>query len=615
MRLRRLLVAFPAAVGLSLPFAALGPPVAAVTYNPSVEAHVNFGPIGSVEGYNWTGDATVDISVNGNLVADDHPLDAPPAFHVDATLSPGDTVTVTGNTTAVVKTLVVAAHGLTLADFANDTATGTASPVPEAMFNVCPMFAGSPPCMTPTVDPVTGDWTADFGTIPFDFTYGMNLMVRQNDGDDDATVTALQVPNPIVQAWDTHGVAINGWTPNSQVTLSVDDTGDAEGPFQWTVTTDAIGSYWDAMPEGAFNPLQPSWSVAATGDVPQLGGTVTKTLVLPDPIPVPEFSGPVVSDTLTGTLSEYAVGPGSRVMMIAFCEGGSTMGTTWLTQSDPANGAFSVDTSVAPSPNSGWGDACTTPVYAVSYRIYDLDGDEFQAWWLNQPTPQINGVPEAVSDGQWIEFGGTGWDLGTVQVVQCQVVNGILGDCDGSTQQELLTNPAEGWPFSGAEFFTGMNVNRFIEVSGQPVDCAVEGSCAIAVFEPFRPGTSAWVPLTMVTVDVEGAAKGTVSTVTGSATVSGTVTASTATGVHLFGELRQRLGRTRVVVGWFDTWVYVDPAQGPTTWSVVVDPQTGQAFGSGKAQLTVNVNLGDEGNVGDQDVVTISLSSSKPARR
>jgi hypothetical protein len=615
MRLRRLGLACGSTAALLLPLLAFGPSVGAVSV-PVIWAHVaDAGPTGSIEGYEWAGDSSVDVSVNGSLVADDHALDNPPAFFLPYQgLKAGDVVTVIGNTTATEKSVTVANQQLTLVDVGADTAVGVVSPAPEWGFSACATMPGNPPCVTPLVDSITGGWVADFSGV-FDLQYGSSITLSQPDVDGDLTISDRRIPMPTVQAWDVHGVAADGWASESVVTLSVDDPGDAAPAYAWQVTTDAAGAYWSPMPDGPFNPLQPGWVVSATGDVPVLGGSVTKSLTLPDPIPIPGVSGTVVSDALDGTVSMSTVGAGSRVEVIAFCQGGTPMGTTRGTQLAADVAAFSFDMAEQPlGPVYGFGDICAAPILNLSYRLYDADGDMFQVWWLTEPAPQLGGVPDLVSDGQWIDVFGTGWDLGAVRVAQCELVEGAVGDCDLATGGVVTTSPMEGWPYASAQFGLGMSVQRFIQAGDHEVDCAVPARCAVAAVELYRDGVAAWVPLTLVSLDVEAAAKGTVSTVTGSATVSGTLTASVEVDVFVSGELRQRLGRTRVVVGWFGTWVHVNPADGPTRWQVTVDPQTGAAFGSGKAQLTAYAALG-EGDPLDMDVVTVSLSAPKGGRR
>lgn len=583
-------------------------------YNPRVEVLLGWGDPDRIAGFGWDLDATVDVAVNSSLVGDDVGTSA---LQVLTSLVSGDVVTMTGNDTGRVKVLTVADHQLTTADVPGDVVTGTTSPLLETQFFfVCPTAQGPSLCLSPAVE-ATGAWLADFGSVPFDFAPGMGVMVRQGDTDDDATVTGLSVPNPNVDIWDTHGVAASGWTPNAPLTITVDDPTDGEGPLVQDVTTNGEGNYWEPTPEGWY-PLQPGWVATATGAVlHRETPTITKTLVVPDPIPVPDINDVVVSDTVTTALTDHSVGAGSPVAVIAWCQGGSPQGTTRSTVTDPGTGAFTLDMSADPAPPvGGFGDACGAPIHAVNYRLFDTDGDMFQAWWLSEVTPSLSLEPEVVVPGDVAFLTGTGWDLAAVSLVQCRL-DGDVPDfpdgCDWSTRLDTATNPSEGWPYATAEFDVEFLPRLQISTGGGAVDCSTSGSCAVVGFEPWRPGAPmAWAPLTFsATLDVEGLAKGTVSTVTGSATVSGTLTASAPVWVHLSGELRQRFSRTRVVVGWFDTWVYVEQAGSVVTWSTVVHPQTGSAFGSGKAELTVWADQGDQGGGGDQDVVTVSLTSSK----
>jgi hypothetical protein len=582
-------------------------------YSPRVEAQLMPGGSDNIASWGWDANITVDVAVNGSAVASDL-VPNNGSFWVNTSLSAGDTVVLTASD-GVEKSLVVADHQLITADLPGDVATGTATPDPEGIFYVWATEPASP-TLAPSVDPVTHEWIADFAGAGYDLAGGVGLQVRQDDADGDGTLTFLPIANPLVEIWDTHGVALSGWTPYSPVTITLDNPTDGQGPLVLEVTTDAQGSYWDASPEG-WSPLEPGWIATATGSVPQRETPqITKTLVVPDPIPVPEIDDVVVSDTVTTLLTDQSVGAGSRATLVAYCAGSGGQGTSRDLTTDPVTGYFSVDMSVDPVPPvQGFGEACLGYVHVVLYRLFDTDGDMFQAWWLQDPTPSLTLFPEIFFPGDYAFVNGFDWDLGTVSLVQCRL-DGDQPDfpdgCDWSTRVDTTSAPSEGWPLARADF--GVEFLPVTELStvGGPVDCSASGSCGVVGFEPWRPGAPmAVAPLTFAaTLDVEGLAKGTVSTVTGNATVNGTVTASTPVWVHLSGELRQRLGRTRVVVGWFDTWVYVDQADTLTSWSAVVQPQTGQAFGSGKAEMTVWVDQGD-GYQMDQDIVTVSLTSSK----
>jgi hypothetical protein len=312
------------------------------------------------------------------------------------------------------------------------------------------------------------------------------------------------------------------------------------------------------------------------------------------------------------------VGPGSQAQVIAWCEGGSQDGTTRFAMTDPTTGYFSLDMSVWPLPDGDFGGQCSGPIQNVLYRLYDSDGDMWQVWWAPVIDPQLDVYADMVNDGDWVEVAGRGWDLNTVSLVQCKTDFGppvFPEGCDWGTRNDLLANPGENWPFDLAGFETGTPVKAVLDTELGPVDCTTT-SCALVAFEPWRPeAPMSWAGLTFApNIDVTAGLKGTVSTVTGAATVSGTVTATAPIDVVISGELRQRLGRTRVVVGWFQISVTVEEAGAPVYWEAVVNPQSGQAFGSGKAGLTVFADLGYENSPSDMDAVTVSLTTAKKRR-
>lgn len=86
-------------------------------------------------------------------------------------------------------------------------------------------------------------------------------------------------------------------------------------------------------------------------------------------------------------------------------------------------------------------------------------------------------------------------------------------------------------------------------------------------------------------------ATGTVDRVSGSATVSGTVTCTRPTGVYLSGTLTQRANRFVVVSGSFQQQV---ECSGSTPWRALVRVDGGVPFNAGSAQLDAHAHAWDE---------------------
>jgi hypothetical protein len=90
-------------------------------------------------------------------------------------------------------------------------------------------------------------------------------------------------------------------------------------------------------------------------------------------------------------------------------------------------------------------------------------------------------------------------------------------------------------------------------------------------------------PLTLdLTIDPHG----TFSSITGAATVSGTVTCSRPAYVNLSGKVRQFVGRLNTLRGYFSTSFECD---GATTWSAAATPENGR-FAGGHAQVSASAH-------------------------
>ena len=173
--------------------------------------------------------------------------------------------------------------------------------------------------ITPNAD---GSWAAYIGPDAFDLMKGVGVSLFQYLPAGARVRTTFPVPNPRISIWDTHGVAAQGWKPNTPLHLSLTNPGEGQ-TYEWTVTTDKDGNFWDVPPDESWQVLQPGWIATGTGSVENREtATLTKTITLPDPIPFPTtMAGNVVSGTLPGTLSAQTVGRGSYLNVTAVCRG------------------------------------------------------------------------------------------------------------------------------------------------------------------------------------------------------------------------------------------------------------------------------------------------------
>ena len=569
-----------------------------------------------VSGQDWNLDDHVAVSVDGAL-ASTADVNAMNQFRVDLPTPPavGVAVRAVGQESGTVKEVVVPPLTITEWDVPGGQVLGTGGQAPWSAVEVNLGNQFTPPS-PPTSASVGADstWSADVGVAAFDLRAHLGTAVHQIDSDGDFVSYGAPVPNPVVDVWDSHGVALHGWTPGSTVTITLSNPADGSS-FSWAVEVDQDGEYWDVPPESPWDVVMPGWTASATG--PVLGresDTITKSIVVPDPFPFPEIDSFKVSDTIAGTLTNTTIGAGSIVNVSPACDGANVNREI---ETDGA-GYFEVFVNEDPPPYGGGFGTCSSEPVSLGYDVMDLDGDHFGANWQVTPEPAVTAAGP-LWDGQELTVEGTGFDLMAVRLLQCELVDGVPGRCDPSTEKLVNPYPGENWPADGAQFQEYQYVaKQFLELDGDVVDCGVAPeSCAVVVTEPQREGVVGWAPLTyyrVIDLQVTASARGTVSTVTGNATVSGTVSASEPTWVHLSGELRQRFGRTRVVVGGFDSWVYVEEAGVATSWTLKVTPATGQAFGSGFAELTVNADLGDEGPSWAGTTVTVKLNAPKPKR-
>lgn len=578
-----------------------------------------------VAGYGWGPGSSLTVSVDGA------PLHTVAANEQGAFLQSLTAVPVVGQDVAVsdgsvTKHVLVTDLEVTTFDVAANTLSGTKGASPEwggltvHLANMYPEDGVNEPVGYP--EDGSRQWQATLGHDVFDLMAGVGVMIRQTDQDGDIQGYRAPLPNPVLRL-DSHGVSGNGWMPGSTVEVYLDDdiTDAAVFPFRATVPVDG-GGYFQANDTQQMAPLVPApgWVARAAGQVgSRETPTVTKEIAFPS-LDQATAAGNLVSGTLSGTVTGSSVGAGSMVQGSAACPDGSMPNRFVFAPT----GSYSLDFGAVVSPPYGWGDPCAEPLFYYGTSIRDLDGDEFGAGWFvdamfDDAHPAL-AVDETAFGGEQLNVVGTGWDLTTVRIRQCELLaGGTVGDCDSSTASLKNTYPDANWPFGMARFEEMLTAKQVLDLDGGgTVDCGqAPGTCAVVVDEVYRPEITTWAPLTyfvptMVALDVEAATRATVSTVTGNATVNGTVTASEATWVHLYGELRQRLGRTRVVVGGFDSWVEAAEPGVTVPWTAIAVPWTGRAFGAGFAELTVWADLGEDGYTeGDLDVVTLKLSAPR----
>lgn len=545
----------------------------------------------------------------------------------------GDTVTVTGDTSSYGR-LVTVVLDITHFDVANATLSGVKGRESDGWgpvrVNTGTMFSGGTAEEIIPADDLTTWETTTLDSTYFALMAGTGASAWQFDPDGDTLQVTRQVPNPEIRI-EGHGVSMRGWMRNSTLQVSLDTDADHSGgwPYQYTVTTDSNGNYCcQPAPDAAWQVMQPGWTARVVGSYPERdAGTVTKEVQFAD-LPIPTVSGNVISGLVPGPLTATTVGRGSLVEAMATCP---SMGTNPVNRSDLADestGGYTVDFGAVATQPWGWGGPCTDLLYYYGANVNDLDGDEVHFNWFvdskfDATHPSLT-ADSPVTDGAEFGIEGTGWDLTAMRIQQCAMDGDVVGECDPTTTQFVTSYPDTGWPTGMARLDPSVYAKQVLELSGGTVDCAeAPGTCAVKVTEAYRPDISAFAPLTYevpywvdlgVTVDPAG----TIVKASGAAVLSGTVSASESTGVHLYGELYQRLGR-KVVSGGFDMWVYVeDPAQ-PVTWTATIHAWNGLAYGAGSAQVTVYADLGDEGPTdGAMDSTIVRLvvpKAPRPPRR
>lgn len=595
---------------------------------PTIQVNLREGP-SIVQGWNWTdpGDSSVTVRVNGGVIGTTAVSGGMFNFTFPggaARPSPGDVVTVTG-ASGYVRSLTVTGLSVTRFDFVGNALHGAKGALPnwgDLMISFGNQFPGTGYSLNLTGDGGTS-WSTPVDVSRIDLMAGVGAMLRQVEADGDTLLVARQVPNPTIRI-SSQGVSMWGWLPNSTLDVTLFN-GEGQS-YSLQTTTDANGERQglDNIGDPEWEIIRPGWSVAVSGNYPiRDNGRVTKRITFPD-LPLPVASGFNVSGTVTGALDYTHVGDGSLVRVNGQCAN-LPIDTPAQRVDFVAGGTYSVSFDEAVEQPWGFGGVCTEPVFYFSAQATDLDGDAFEVnqfadFMFGYDAPVL--VAESpVREGQAFDLTGTGWDLSTIRIQQCELLDGgtALGACDPSTTLDTNTYPnwpdpeVPGdlpWPESMAEFNVQPMAQRFLNLDDgeRSIDCATApGTCGVVAYEIYRSGITAFTPLTFelpvwVDLDLTVNPTGTVSRASGSATITGTLGASAyAEGfdfVRLFGELRQRLGR-KVVIGTFETWVPIPAPGETTTWSVIVGSTNSLAFGSGSAEVTMSADFGPEGGPTD----------------
>ncbi len=595
---------------------------------PTIQVNLREGPA-NVQGSNWTdpADSSVTVRVNSALIGDAAVSGGMFTFTFPeeaARPSAGDLITVTG-TSGYVRSLTITGLAITRFDFVGNALHGSKGPLPNwggLMIGFGNQFPGTGYSLSLAGDGTTA-WSTPVDVNRIDLMAGVGSMLRQPEADGDVLTVSRPVPNPTIRISPV-GLSMWGWLPNSILDVTLfNDQGQS---YSLQATTDANGERQglDNIDDPEWEILRPGWSVAVSGNYPiRDNGRVTKRIYFPD-LPLPVASGFDVSGAVTGTLDYTHVGEGSLVRVNGQCANLPT-DTPAQRVGFVAGGVYSVSFDEEVEQPWGFGGVCTQPVFYFSSQATDRDGDAFE---VNQFADFMFGydapvllAESPVREGEPFNLTGTGWDLSTIRIRQCELLNGgtTVGSCDPGTTFDTNTYPNWPdpqvpsdlpWPDSMAEFAVQPLAQRFLNLDDgeRSVDCAnAPGTCGVVAYEVYRPGITTFTPLTYelsVWVDLELTldSTGTVSRASGSATITGTLGASAyAEGfdnIRLFGEVRQRLGR-KVVVGTFETWVPSPGAGEATNWSVVVGSTNGLAFGSGAAEVTLSADFGPEGGPTD----------------
>jgi putative cell wall-binding protein len=372
---------------VAAPLVASGPPSAAAEEPP---AHFSVGIThGDLWGSHWTPGATLEIDVDGTIVADDVEVNTAPThwgdigdFHrgfPEGTLTPGAIVTVTSDDEPpVVKQHTVIDLKITHVDVAADTVAGESSSAPGSEIEV---RVYGPDIRRYVEVQSDGTWFADFGVpVPdggegwgqtWDLGPGTHLEASERDDDGDATVAFHRLPNPhfTVDVGSDH-LWGHDWPANTTLTITITD--DDQELYDTTWDTSEWGDFHEHLDFG----VEPRQTVTVDD------GTTAKTHVV-TALTVTEVD--TEHHTVSGTTDSEE---GSWVQVGAWNPHGHVERRVQV----DAHGGWTADFA---TPGEEEGEEHTlelVPGTDGNAHEHDEDGDATHAGW-QIPNPHFNVTP------------------------------------------------------------------------------------------------------------------------------------------------------------------------------------------------------------------------------
>ncbi|MBW3665324.1 MAG: cell wall-binding repeat-containing protein [Actinobacteria bacterium] len=358
-----------------------------------------------VDGWDWTPNSTVNVTVESDGVVVHEQLDVPTGaqgnwgiglgeFGVD--LVPGMEVTVTDGGT--IKTHVITALTVTAVDPDAETVSGTAAAGAEVQVGV--HMPEGPGTFRRVVAEVDGTWTADFSVpggdetdagddLTVDLVAGSEGAASEFDDDGDSTLVGWRVPDPRFFA-NAHADRISGqeWTPDSTVAVTVDDDLDPGNGTRFedlAVPTDEFGNFHvDTAPA----------DVQAGDLVTVTDGDLSKTHIV---------TGLVVTDVNVAADTVSGFAPAGAVVEVHVFDFSGAFRRTQAA----SNGAWSVDFSIPGEDDFGQQTTDLGPGSGGVAREPDADRDATEADW-RVPDPVVNAHPD------WEAIDGWDWEPGTL---------------------------------------------------------------------------------------------------------------------------------------------------------------------------------------------------------
>lgn len=520
--------------------------------------------------------------------------------------------------TAVTKVLTDTWLQITSFDVEGDLIAGTGATPGYLQACAGGDWASIPGGCSSTDQPDTGLAVAPDGTWSWDLTAigvdlvpaAMHVQAANQDGNGDMLASdGQEIPWPHLEVRVPNQVRALGfgWTDADvglQVPVAV--TWPGEGPTAYVA--DLVSNPWEGIVAELWlddRSLEAGTVVELTGPRPPLlagAGDVTRTVtVTPPAITDVDLSASMVSGT-AAPWADLMVYPGEPEP-----PGG------WVRRHVVADegGAFSEQLSV---PGDEWFETdVLTMTEAGSVSVHEYDED-FDVTVVARPNvvyePVIWVMPEAgLADGQTVEVQGSGFPPGDVRFVLCDDTYTADG-CDLGTIQGPVQSSGDGiqgW----------VSVRRYLWTANGAVDCgAYPGACRIGAFAFLgQEVISASALLTFappLEVGLWVSPSVTVSSASGRATASGTVTCSVPGPVQVSGELWQALGRKGIAYGWFSTTVWCDTPGEPVPWTAVLTPAGSPLlpFQKGVGELSVRAfmdHYDEHAEVSWEGVVTITV--------